>query len=143
MAQSQSEQIVRRLISDLWNDGKTTAIDELYSSDLTVHVPGSTFKGRDGIQQFIGMYHEAFPDLHVDFEGFYPNDSDTGGVLHWRFTGTHKGDLMGIAPTNNHVSIEGMTLSRHENGKIIEEQFLWDRLEQLNQLGVSPDQLEG
>jgi predicted ester cyclase len=76
-------------------------------------------------------------------EGFYPNDSDTGGVLHWRFTGTHKGELMGIAPTDNPVSIEGMTLSRHQDGKIYEEQFLWDRLEQLRQLGVSPDELEG
>jgi steroid delta-isomerase-like uncharacterized protein len=143
MTESKSRQLVERVLSDLWNDGKTTAIDDLYASELTVRVPGSTFKGRDGIQQFIGMYHEAFPDLHVEMEGFYPNDSDTGGVLHWRFTGTHKGELMGIAPTDNPVSIEGMTLSRHRDGKIYEEQFLWDRLEQLRQLGVSPDELEG
>lgn len=143
MAQSKSEQIIRRVLRDLWNDGKATAIDELYSKDLRVNVPGSSFKGRDGIQQFIGMYHEAFPDLHVDMTGFYPNDTDTGGVLHWEFTGTHKGNLMGIAPTNNEVAIEGMTLSRMKNGKIVEETFLWDRLSQADQLGIEPDKLRG
>ena len=143
MPQSKSEKIVRRVIRDLWNDGKTTAIDDLYDSDLSVHVPGNNFKGRDGIQQFIGMYHEAFPDLQVDIQGFYPDESDAGGVLHWKFTGTHKGDLMGLAPTNQELSIEGMTLSRIENGKIVEETYLWDRLNQLNQLGVSPREFTG
>ena len=141
MPQSKSEKIVRQVLRDLWNDGKPASIDKLYDEKCKLTSPGANFKGRDAVQQYIGMYHEGFPDLNVDFQGFYPDESDTGGVLHWKFSGTHKGTIMGIEPTNKKVSIEGMTLSRMRNGKITEEHFLWDRLEQAKQLGIPPEKL--
>ena len=142
MPQSKSKQIIRRVLDELWNDGKPQSVDELYDKNVKIHVPGGNFTGRDGVRQFLGMYNEAFPDLHVEMEGFYPAEADNGGVLHWTFTGTHEGELMGIKASHNQVEITGMTLSRIKGGKIVEERFVWDRLDQLRQLGVSPEKLK-
>jgi predicted ester cyclase len=59
-------------------------------------------------------------------------------VMAWTATGTHKGDLRGIAPTNKKISIEGITISRHANGKLVESRVNWDALGMMQQLGVAP-----
>ena len=132
--------LVRRVVDQVWNRGNVDEIDELYSDDVTIYVPGAKFQGKDGFKQFLGMYREAFPDLEVELREVF-TDGDAG-VNRWRFRGTHKGPMMGLEPTGKSVSIEGMTLARHKKGKIYEEHFLWDRLDQLEQLGLSAEDLD-
>jgi predicted ester cyclase len=38
----------------------------------------------------------------------------------WTHTGTHDGDLMGIAPTGNRVTQPGIDISRVSDGKVVE-----------------------
>ena len=142
MAQSKPEQLAHRAVEDLWNDGKPESIDELYADAIKLRIPGRTLEGRDGVRQFIGMYHEAFPDLHIEVRDYFVNEDESGGVMHWTFHGTHEGNLMGLEATGNEVSVDGMTLTRYENDKAIEEVVLWDRLEQFRQLGVSPEDVK-
>jgi predicted ester cyclase len=54
----------------------------------------------------------------------------------WSWTGTHKEELMGIAPTGKPVRISGMVIDRIVEGKIIEEWEEWDALGMMQQLGV-------
>jgi len=57
-----------------------------------------------------------------------------------RYTGrgTHKGDLMGIAPTGKQITITGMVISRHVGGKQVEAWVAMDQLGMLQQMGVVP-----
>ena len=57
----------------------------------------------------------------------------------WTFRGTNTGELMGRAPTGKKVEVTGINISRIEDGKIVEDQIVWDALGFMRQLGlVSP-----
>ena len=57
----------------------------------------------------------------------------------WTGRGTHTGELMGIPPTGKQVTVVGITISRVEDGKVVEEWTNWDTLGMLQQLGVVPE----
>ena len=56
----------------------------------------------------------------------------------WTIRGTHKGDLMGIAPTNKQVTVTGIVVRRIAGGKIAEAWENFDQLGLMQQLGVVP-----
>jgi predicted ester cyclase len=58
----------------------------------------------------------------------------------WSFRGTHRGELMGIPPTDKEVTITGITVDRISGGKIEDEWNNFDQLGVLRQLGVVPGQ---
>ena len=43
--------------------------------------------------------------------------------------------LLGVEPNGQHITLEGITLSQFENGKLIEELSHWDTFGYLQQLG--------
>ena len=59
-------------------------------------------------------------------------------VTRWTATGTHKGQLMGIAPTNKHATITGVDIARYHDGKVVEAWASYDMYGLLQQLGVAP-----
>ena len=58
-------------------------------------------------------------------------------VARWTFTGTHEGELLGMAATGNKVTLEGTTIVHSSGGKITETWVFWDRLSLMEQLGVA------
>ncbi|OFW70937.1 MAG: hypothetical protein A2Y55_01360 [Actinobacteria bacterium RBG_16_68_12] len=56
----------------------------------------------------------------------------------WTGRGTHTGEMAGISPTGKEVTVSGLTLSRLENGMVVEEWTTWDTLGMLVQLGAVP-----
>ena len=59
-------------------------------------------------------------------------------MTRWTGTGTHVGDLMGIAPTGREISVEAITIHRMKDGLIAEEWTVWDALGLLQQVGAVP-----
>ena len=57
-------------------------------------------------------------------------------VIRWSFTGTHKGELMGIAPTGKPVAFTGISIMRVVDGKIVEAWEEGDSLGLMQQLGL-------
>jgi predicted ester cyclase len=53
-------------------------------------------------------------------------------------TGTHTETFMGMAPTGKKATITGMTITRIENGKMVEAWTAWDALGMFEQLGLAP-----
>ncbi len=45
---------------------------------------------------------------------------------------------MGIAPTNKQVKVQGITITRVSNGKIVEEFESYDALGMMRQIGAVP-----
>jgi predicted ester cyclase len=45
---------------------------------------------------------------------------------------------MGIEPTGKQVTVSGLTISRLEGGKIVEEFLNWDTFGMMQQLGAVP-----
>jgi predicted ester cyclase len=82
------------------------------------------------------MFRSAFPDLRIIIEDQVAEGDKV--VTRWRGSGTHQGDLFGIAPTGNRVSLVGITINRIEGGKVAEEWQIFDALGMMQQLGAIP-----
>ena len=59
-------------------------------------------------------------------------------ATHWTATGTHTGELMGMAPTGRDVTVGGIQFDRIRDGKIVESHGLFDALGLLQQIGAVP-----
>jgi len=85
------------------------------------------------------MYLHAFPDLHLEIEQSIASGDYV--ITRWHAIGTHRGELMGIAPTNRRgPGIRGCTVNQFVNGKIVHEWGYWDVATLLRQLGAMPPQ---
>ena len=131
--------LARRMIEEVWNQGKVVVVDELIARGAIFHdpnIPDGLFTEPDGYKKYVSIYRSAFPDLH-----FTIHDQVAEGekvVTRWEATGTNNGPLMGVAATHNHVTLQGMDIYRYENGKIVEGWIVYDMLGLLQQLGVEP-----
>jgi len=88
--------------------------------------------GIDGYKQFVDRYMNAFPDAHMTVE-----DEIVAGdtvVVRWTVSGTHRGELPGLAPTGKTVALTGITIARLRDGKFIESWNNWDALGMMQQL---------
>ena len=135
----QNKALARRGIEEVWNQGKLATIDELTAPNATFldpNVPGGKFTGPEGMKQFVQIYTTAFPDAHIKVEDQVAEGDKV--VTRWTATGTHKGDLMGIKPTNKFATVTGINVARYQNGKVVESWASYDMLGMLQQLGVVP-----
>ena len=80
--------------------------------------------GREVGRQFMQIYVGAFPDLRLDNEQILGSGDFV--VARWPATGTHRGELMGIAPTNRRATTHGCTVYEVRNGRITHEWIYWD-----------------
>jgi len=130
--------IVRRLFTELWNNGNLLVADELFAPNYAHYDPSTPDFGRgpDSDKKRAALYRTAFPDLHLTIEDVIAEGETV--MTRWSCRGTHKGDLNGIAPTGKHITITGLTVARVSNGKIVEGYVNWDALGLMQQLGVVP-----
>jgi steroid delta-isomerase-like uncharacterized protein len=130
--------IVRRLFTELWNNGNLLVADELFAPNYAHYDPSTPDFGRgpDSEKKRAALYRTAFPDLHLTIEDVIAEGETV--MTRWSCRGTHKGDLNGIAPTGKHITISGVTVARVSNGKIVEGYVNWDALGLMQQLGVVP-----
>ena len=54
------------------------------------------------------------------------------------FSGTHKGEFMGVPPTGKQIAVEAIITERIKDGKSVEHRSLFDRLGMMQQLGLLP-----
>jgi steroid delta-isomerase-like uncharacterized protein len=129
----------RRAIEEGFNDGNLATIDEITAEGFRNHDPadGGEYAGRDGFKRQIQMYRTAFPDLHITIEDIFQSGDEV--ALRWTARGTHRGDLMGLAPTGVQMTTTGISIDRHEDGKIVETWTIWDTLGLMRQLGAAPE----
>jgi predicted ester cyclase len=114
-------------------------VDELLAPDFVAHsAPPGLAPGREGVKQWLAMFHQAFPDMYSKIEDVIVE----GDKVVERFSGggTHQGEFFGIPPTGKRGSTTGINIFRIANGQIVE---LWgnsDDLGMMTQLGIIPGQ---
>jgi len=135
---SDGASIARRLIEEVWNNRDQDVVDELIAPSHRNIDPNTPDLGAgpEGYKRLVALYTSAFPDGRLTLYDAVSEGDKV--VMSWNFAGTHKGDLRGIAATNKKVSVDGITISRHANGKIAESRVSWDALGMMQQLGVVP-----
>ena len=84
----------------------------------------------------IVLFQAAIPDAKYTIDAAIA-EADKG-VARLTFTGTHKGELLGIDRTGNHIKINGISIIRLSDGMFAEEWYNLDSLGFMQQLGAIP-----
>ncbi len=115
------------------NEGKVDVLDTAYAPEIVLHtVP--EIKGIAKSKAYYAYFVTGFSNRKfIVKEIFASGDKLT---KYWQFKGTHTGDFMGIPATGKTIDIEGCTIARMVNGKIVEERDFMDNMSFLTQLGV-------
>lgn len=133
----ENKAIARRLIEEIVNKGNYDVIDDLVAANYVDHnAPPGLAPGIEGFKQFHPMLRAGFPDWHDTIEDIIAEDDKV--VARVTARGTHKGEFMGIAPTDKQVTMTGILIWRVSGGKIVEEWFEHDMMGMMQQLGVVP-----
>ena len=127
----------RRWFEEVWNQGSVSSYQELASRDLVMHnTPPGITGDFEGIQQAISIHRTGFPDLRFEIDAQVAEGNQV--VTLWTVTGTHQGEWVGYPPTGKQINIQGMSLGRYQNGKIVEAWLAVDMLDFMQQLGIVP-----
>jgi steroid delta-isomerase-like uncharacterized protein len=134
----QNEAVVQRWWQELWNGGNLAVADEIIAPTFSNHDPASPWvpPGIDGCKTLVKGYRTVFPDIHFTIEQQATAEGTI--VSHWRCRGTHRGELMGTAPTGKSIEVEGISIFHLENGKIRHQTTIWDALGLMQQIGAVP-----
>jgi len=105
--------------------------------------PQYSYTGGDGQEMTGGpdvgigvtqMYASAFPDARLEVKRVYVQGDTAIGEM--AYSGTHKGELMGIAPTGKRVQGPICNVIEVRDGKIYREREYFDMMHMMVQLGV-------
>ena len=129
-----NEEVMRRFVEEVINNGDYSVLGDLIQPNYIYRTPDQELHGPEALKGLFTAYRTAFPDLNTEIDDLIV--AGDKAVISFTLTGTHEGDLMGIAATGKQVKVHGMILSRLENGKIVEEWEILDMLAMFQQLGV-------
>ena len=138
MSAEENKALARRVIEEMFNKGNLDVAEELIAPDYVDHDPAmpEDIRGPEGFKEYVSAYRTAFPDIHIEIEDQIAEGDRV--ATRWVASGTHEGDLMGINPTGNRVTVVGTTIERVADGQIAETWDNYDALGMMQQIGAIP-----
>jgi predicted ester cyclase len=144
MSTKEIKALCRHFIEE-FSKGKAAAMAVLEETNATNAVyhsgTGEDIRGLKDIKQFFSNFLSAFPDAHGTLDDIVVEGDKV--AQRWTLTATHKGEFMGIPPTNRKITIWAVEIDRVAGGKFVE---IWERFDTLGfmqQLGVVPKSGKG
>ncbi len=136
---SEENKALARRSWELVSQRDPDALEEVYTADTVLHEPDQDLQGVEEAKQYLSVYISAFPDMNVTVEDVIAEGDKV--VTRWTLRGTHQGEVEEFGPpTGKQVGLEGITVHRIEDGKIVEEWERYDNLSVMQQLGLAPEQ---
>ncbi len=129
--------IVRRFIEEIINQGHIDSAGQFVWEDVVEQVPlPGQGPGLEGLKGILRGMRAAFPDLHFTVEEQISEGDKVLTRFDW--TGTHRGEFLGVAATGRRVKVWGMVIDRIKDGKIKDTRIIMDALGLMTQFGVFP-----
>jgi len=129
-------EVVRQLADTFNNPQKReSSYFDFYDDSLIIHgFPPHLPTNKEGFKQFINLLWNAFPDIKIMFDDIIIEGNKV--ACRYNLTGTHKGEFMGLQPTDKQFRVDGMTIFSFIDSKVIERWNLVDMLSLMEQLGT-------
>lgn len=142
MSTEQNKALVRRL-EEVFNRGNISLVDELFAPDFVEHeeLPPGIPPGREAVKQLTTMFRSAFPDFKATIDDIVAEGDKV--VIRQTWSGTHKGEFMGVPPTGKSVSFGVIDIVRIAGGKLVEHWGQMDMMGMMQQLGAIPTPGQG
>ena len=132
-----NKRIITEFVQRLFSQGDLAAVDDYLGNDFVNHDPPfGAGADREGMCSAAEGFRAAFPDWHSELHLLIAEDDLVAEVF--TASGTHRGEMMGVAPTGREVSLQGINVFRVRDGRIIERWGRLDDLGFLQQLGLAP-----
>ena len=129
---------IAREMTDAWNRRDWKSFRELlHPSYSYTGSDGQTENGPEVGLRVAQMYADAFPDGKLEVKSCVADARHNTAVIEFTGIGTHRGELMGIAPTGRKINIPVCDVVTIQDDKIVSEREYMDELVLLQQLGVS------
>ncbi len=135
MSMTQNEQLARRFFAEQ-DLRKGPLAPELCAPNYVAHIGSNPPLDREGHSQFGMMFYAGFPDMYHTVEETFA-DGDNIAV---RFTlrGTHKGNFLGVPPSDKQVTVTANIVMHCVDGKVAELYGEFDALGLMQQIGALP-----
>ena len=132
--EEQNKDLVRRWVEEE-DKGNFDIYEELLAPDYVCYYPGSPEPlNREAHKQSAILFFKSFPDTIHTIENMIAENDLV--AFHTTLKGTHKGEFMGITPTDNEINVGAVWICRIKEGKIIEVRGVGDLLGMMMQLGM-------
>jgi steroid delta-isomerase-like uncharacterized protein len=133
----QNAAIVRRFVEEVISRGDIDSAARYVWEDVVEQVPlPGQGPGLDGLKDILRAMRAGFPDLNFSIKEQISEGDKVVSRFEW--TGTHRGEFLGVPATGRRVSVWGMVIDRLEDGRIKDTRIIMDTLGLMTQLGVFP-----
>jgi predicted ester cyclase len=132
----QLREVIRQLV-DTFNDPqkREASYFDFYDDSLTIQgFPPNLPTNKEGLKQFIHLLWKGFPDIRITFEDIIIEGNKAAGRYY--LAGTHKGEFVGLQPTDKQFKVSGMTVFSFRDKKIIGRWNLVDMMSLMEQLKI-------
>ncbi len=129
-----NSEIVKNFYDVVINQKNLDAIGDFLTEDF---IHNGELRGLEGQKEIIQQnFFNAFPDIKVNCE-FFVCENDLVSV-HNIWSGTHKGNFLGVPATGKHVEWRANVILKIKEGKLIKAWDENDFLTLFMQLGAFP-----
>jgi len=129
--------IVRCFADEVITGGDIDSAGRFVWEDVVEQVPlPGQGPGLEGLKDILRAMRAGFPDLVFSTEEQIAEGDKVASRFEW--TGTHRGEFLGIPATGRFVRVWGIVIDRLEEGRIKDTRIIMDTLGLMVQLGVFP-----
>jgi steroid delta-isomerase-like uncharacterized protein len=132
--------LIRRWFEEVWNQGREETIDRMCAKDavgLGQAQHGVEIHGPEHFKQLWRIIRGAFSNIHINIHDTIEQDDTV--VARWTMTMIHTGTFIGVKATNKRIEINGISIQRFANGRIVAAWDNWDQLALMVQIGAVPE----
>jgi predicted ester cyclase len=129
----------RRYYQELWNERNFDVIPNWISQEFIGHYTSlpEPVRGVDGFRSFADDLLTAFPDLRMSVRDTVAEGDKVASRI--ELSGTHRGELLGYAPTGLAVAVTFLAIERYVDGLCVEEWVNADDLGLARQIKALPE----
>jgi predicted ester cyclase len=119
-----SKRLVRRLVEEVVNERNAAPLDELAKGEFAALA-----------RRWISPFRSSFPDFRMEIvELVAENDTVVG---HFRCSGTHRGEWLGVSPTGRRFeNVDEIYIFHVRDGRLASAVGVEDNLSRMRQLGI-------
>lgn len=126
MSSEENKVLVRRFIEDAVTKRNIGAVAEFAAGDFA-----------ESAKNWVSPFRSAFPDFDMEIVELIAEGQKVVG--HFRCSGTHEGEWLGVPATGRRFHrVDEIYIFEINDGKIVSAQGVEDNLSRMRQLGLGP-----
>jgi predicted ester cyclase len=129
-----NKETMRSFFREVISQGRVELLDQIATENFHYHDGGHVVTSAAEMKDLVAGYRVSFPDLQANIEDVLGEGDKVATRV--KFTATHQGELMGVAPTGRPVTFTFTMVSKFTGGRNSEVWINWDALTVLRQIGA-------